>query len=81
MIYVSVFIRTESADYMNMLLSFNRVEDFESKLLERTFESPCYWSDYLIESSEGEVMDETLRSIVQDLIEDCIKDQEENEED
>ena len=42
MFYAAVFIRSESADYYNLLVPFKTAEDFEQVLLERVFESPCY---------------------------------------
>ena len=76
MFYASVFIRTESSDYCNLLVAFKTTEDFEQILLERVFESPCYWSEYLVESNAGEGMDDTLLETISNLIEDCLKDQE-----
>lgn len=76
MFYASVFIRTESSDCCNLLVAFKTTEDFERVLLERVFESPCYWSEYLVESNAGQSMDDTLLETISNLIEDCLKDQE-----
>lgn len=76
MFYAAVFIRSESADYYNLLVPFKTAEDFEQVLLERVFESPCYWSEYMVETNAGENMDKDLLETISNLIEDCLKDQE-----
>lgn len=78
--HVAIFIRTESADYYNLLVTFKNPQDIEQILLDRIYESPCNWCDVLVESDGGDALDETIKNIISDLIEDCLKDSQDSED-
>lgn len=74
---VAIWIKSGAENQLHMI-TFKELQDFEQLLVERVYESPCHWDEFQVAALD-ELLKEDVESVIKELIEDCRKDNGEDE--